>query len=275
MKKFSVIILTYNEEANLERCLKSVADWSDDIIVVDSYSTDATPAIAKKFGARIEQREFRNQADQFNWALDTIQIKNEWVLRLDADERLTPELAKEIAETLPGVPGDVSGFMMKRRVYFMGRWIRHGGYYPVWFLRLFRRARARSEAREMDEHIVLLNGRAERLRNDFIDDNRKGLFFWTEKHNQFSTREVEAVMRETGERAKLAGQAGRKRWAKQNIYYRTPKFMRSLLYFIFRYIFRGGFLDGTEGLIFHFLQGFWYRFLIDAKFYEAERNART
>jgi len=272
----SIIILTYNEEVNLTKCLESILNLSNDVIVVDSYSTDKTLDIAKKYGARVVQHEFKNQATQFNWALDNIEIKHEWILRLDADEVITKELEKEIIETLPRVADDVSGFYIKRKVYFMGRWIKHGAYYPTWILRLFRKNKARSEEREMDEHIVLLQGRTANFKNDFIDENLNELSWWIERYNKYSTREVNAILAQNESVSeKLDGsQTERKRWLKNNLYYQSPRFLRAFLYFIYRYFFRFGFLDGMEGLAFHFLQGFWYRFLIDAKLYETEKIIR-
>lgn len=272
----TVLILTYNEEINLEHCLKSVAYWTDQIIVVDSLSADKTQEIAKRYDAEVYEHVFKNQAQQFNWALDHLVIRNEWILRLDADEYILPELAREIAHTLSHAPHEVSGFFMKRRVYFMGRWIRHGGYYPTWILRLFRKGIGRSEEREMDEHIILSKGSTGYLKHDFVDENRNNLFWWIERYNKYSTREVSAMRAAHGEVSeKLGGsQTERKRWFKNNFYYRSPKFLRAFLYFIYRYFFLLGFLDGTRGLVFHFLQGFWYRFLVDAKMYEAERKSR-
>jgi len=171
----SVIILTYNEEIHIERLLKNIAGWVDEIFIVDSYSSDKTLEIAKKYGVKIVQHKFENQAQQFNWALDNLEIKNEWILRLDADEYLTSELKDEITEKLKNIPKNINGFYIKRRVYFMSRWIKHGGYYPTWLLRLFKKGKARSEQRTMDEHIILLEGKAEKLKNDFIDDNKKNL----------------------------------------------------------------------------------------------------
>ena len=278
----SVIILTYNEEIHIERLLKNIGDWADEVFIVDSYSVDRTLEIAKKYGAAIIQHPFENQAQQFNWALDNLEIRNDWILRLDADEYLTKELKEEISFYLnPLTPRfarlrfrlgfgekeisssmEVNGYYIKRRVYFMGRWIKHGGYYPAWFLRLFRKGKAKSEQRAMDEHIVLLEGKAEKLKNDFIDDNKKDLTWWINKHNNFSSREAAEA---------LSGNYGR---GKKKFYYWLPLFCRAFVYFIYRYFFRFGFLDGKEGLIFHFLQGFWYRFLIDAKIYEKLRNTK-
>ncbi|MEK7128915.1 MAG: glycosyltransferase family 2 protein, partial [Patescibacteria group bacterium] len=149
----SVIILTFNEEIHIERLLKNIGDWCDEIFVVDSYSTDKTLEIAEKYEAKIIQHPFENQAQQFNWALDNLDIKNEWILRLDADEYLTEELKEEISKEISSSV-EVNGYYIKRRVYFMGRWIKRGGYYPTWLLRLFRKGKARSEERQMDEHIV-------------------------------------------------------------------------------------------------------------------------
>ena len=291
----SVIILTYNEEIHIGRLLENIAGFADEVFIVDSYSTDKTLEIAEKYGAKIIQHPFENQAQQFNWALDNLNIKNEWILRLDADEYLTPELKNEIADVLlntgtsdvPKIDGDVgtsdvqniNGFYIKRRVYFMGRWIKHGGYYPAWFLRLFKKGKARSEQRAMDEHIVLLDGKAEKLKNDFIDDNRKDLTWWIGKHNNYASREVEEVLKETRNKRQeinaggISGQTARKRWMKDNFYYRLPLFFRAFWYFCHRYFFRLGFLDGKEGLIWHFLQGFWYRFLVDSKIYEMKRKS--
>lgn len=276
--KISVVILTWNEELNLLKCLKSIEHLADEVFIVDSYSTDKTIEIAKKHGAHVTQREFKNQAEQFNWALDNLNIKNEWILRLDADEVITPELEKEILETVPSVADDISGFYIKRRVYFKGRWIKHGAYYPTWILRLFKNGKARSEDREMDEHIVLLQGKSANLENDFVDENLQPLSWWIERYNKYSTREANAVLAAAreGVAENLHGsQTERKRWLKNNIYYHAPKFFRAFLYFIYRYVVRFGFLDGVEGLIFHFLQGFWYRFLVDAKLFEAKKRAKN
>lgn len=268
----SVIILTYNEEKNLPQALESIEDYVDEVIVVDSYSDDDTVEIAKDFGARVEQHKFETQAQQFNWALDNIDIKNDWILRLDADEWVTDELWKEIKEILKDVPEDVSGFYMKRRVYFMDKWMKYGGYYPTWFLRLFRKGKGRSEDKEMDEHIILTEGRAKKLKNDFVDENHKGLEFWIDKHNGFSTREVREILKSEKDGARPSGPTGRTRSLKEKVYMKLPRFCRAFAFFTYRYIFRLGFLDGKEGLIFHFLQGCWYRFLVDAKLYEKEKE---
>jgi hypothetical protein len=195
-------------------------------------------------------------------------------MRLDADERLTPELAEELPRKLSAAPAEVTGFELKRRVYFWGRWIRYGGYYPTWLFRVWRTGTAVSEARWMDEHIVSLHGHVERLDHDIIDENNKGLGFWIDKHNRYADREVKDLLRAAEPTAtSVGGQAARKRWMKENLYRRSPPFVRAFAYWALRYGPLGGFLDGKPGLVFHFLQGFWYRFLVDAKLEEARRVA--
>lgn len=275
----SLIILTFNEELNIEHTLESVKDWVGEIIIVDSFSTDRTLEICRRYTDKIYQHAFENQAKQFNWALDHVPLACEWVLRLDSDERVTPELAAEIRQTVPTLPGEVTGVYLKRRVHFLGRWIKHGDYYPMWFLRLFRKGQGRYEE-ITEEHIVLSRGRAVRLRHDFIDDNRKGLSFWTDKHAHWAIGEMLDVLSMMGQGklpastvrpAFFGTQEQRRRWLKTRVYARMPLFLRSFVFFFYRYFVRLGFLDGIEGLIFHFLQGCWYRFYVDAKIYEAKK----
>lgn len=277
----STIILTYNEEKNIEHCLKSIYGWLDKIFVVDSYSTDGTLEIVKRYTDKIYRHAFENQAKQFNWALDNLPITTEWIMRLDADERITPELRDELLKEFPMIPKGITGLFVKRRVYFMGRWIKHGGYYPTWLLRIFRKGKAKAEQKWMDEHIRVLEGEIKKLDNDIIDENRKGLSFWVEKHNNFATREmmeiaglIEKEIDKTVNPHLLGNPVQRKRWLKEKFYLRLPLFIRPFLYFLYRYLLRLGFLDGKEGLIFHFLQGFWYRFLVDAKIYEYRKTLK-
>lgn len=274
----SLIVLTHDEEKNLPQCLKSVEGLVDEIFVVDSYSIDGTKEVAKRFGAHFVQHEFINQAQQFNWALENLDIKGEWILRLDADEVILSELKHEIMNRLGDLPKDINGVVLRRRVYFMGKWIRHGGYYPTCLLRMFRKGKGVSEVREMDEHLILKEGEEITFKNDFIDDNKKGLHFWIEKHNGYATREAEEILRAENkkqESSRLGGQAGRKRWLKEKIYNNSPLFIRPLFYYLYRYFFLLGFLDGKEGLIFHFLQAFWYRFLVDVKVYEMRKYEKS
>jgi glycosyltransferase involved in cell wall biosynthesis len=274
----SVVLLTKNEEANLPATLASLQELNAEVFVVDSYSTDRTVAIAQQAGCKVFEHPFENQAQQLNWALQNLPITTPWVMRLDADERLTPELVEEFKRVLPQTPEDITGYQIKRRVFFMGRWIRHGGYYPTWLLRIWRTGLGSCEQRNMDEHIVLARGKIANFQHDIIDENQKGLSFWTDKHNRYAEREVKdllsTILDENDDllRANQLSQASRRRWIKSNLYARSPLFFRAFLYFLMRYTIGLGFLDGLEGLIFHFLQGFWYRFLVDAKIYELQKK---
>ena len=194
---------------------------------------------------------------------------------MDADEYLLPELRYEIAETLPELPSEITGLYLKRRMIFMGRWIRYGGYYPTWILRLFRYGKGRNEPIDINEHIVLLEGRSGRLKNDFVDEDHDSLASWTIKHEAFATRQAQVLARmQQGYDSRwiqprlFENQPQRKRWLAYYFYRAVPLFLRAFLYFFYRYFVRLGFLDGLPGLTFHFLQGFWYPFYIDAKIYE-------
>jgi glycosyltransferase involved in cell wall biosynthesis len=271
----TLIVMTRDEEKNLPHCLASVKGLADEIFVVDSGSSDATHAIARSHGAHVVVHEFTTQADQFNWALDNLPIDSHWVLRLDADEYLLPELRAEIARVLHTLPETVNGLLMKRRVVFQERWIRHGGIYPTWLLRLFRNGTARSEAIEMDEHIVLLRGEEQRLQHDFVDHNRNDLAYWTQKHLRFAEREARVLRSLEREGDPFGSQPERRRWLKSSVYARTPLFLRAVLYFLYRFILRLGFLDGRPGLVFHVLQGFWYRFYVDALLVELRHHEQS
>lgn len=278
----TVIVLTYNESRHIRRCLESVRDLAKDIFIVDSFSTDDTVKICEAFGAKTYRNPFVNHAVQFNWALQNCPIETEWVMRLDADEYLLPDLIEELETRLPELSDSVAGIYLKRRVHFQGRWIRHGGYYPTWLLRVWRHGSAVCEARWMDEHIKLLHGSAVSFTNDFVDDNLHGLTQWTAKHNGYASREVVGLVNvsdsfQGGEEVSMrfwGSQEQRKRWLKYR-YARLPLLVRPILYFIYRYFIKLGFLDGKEGLVWHLLQGFWYRFLVDAKHMELQKEMRT
>jgi hypothetical protein len=191
-------------------------------------------------------------------------------------------LRDEIAARLSSLPQEVTGLYLKRRMIFLERWIRYGGYYPTWLLRVFRYGKARSELTEMDEHIILLEGEGRRLAHDFSDHNRKGLSAWLLKHEAYAARQARVLLRGQREQdmggvePKLFGnQRERKRWLRHKLYGRAPLFTRAFLYFMYRYFLRLGFLDGLPGLIFHFLHAGWYFFYIDAKVYEEEFVAKT
>ena len=189
----TVVILTVNEARHIERALRSVAAIADVTFVVDSGSTDRTVEIARAMGAEVLTHLFVNQAQQFNWALDQLPADTDWVLRLDADEVVSSELAGEITARLPALPEEVAGLTLPRRIAFLGRPIRYGGVFPAHVLRLFRFGRGRSEDRWMDEHIAV-EGRVEALEGELLDDNLNPLGWWIDKHNHYASREALEVL---------------------------------------------------------------------------------
>ncbi len=279
MHDIDVIILTYNEERHIARAIAAVAPIAKTVFVIDSYSTDRTVDIARENGAVVLQNKFVNYAKQFMWGLDNAPTTAAWIMRLDADEIIEPDLAVEIQRRMPSIGEDVAGINLKRKHIFLGRWVRHGGRYPLVLLRIWRRGQGRIEDRWMDEHIIVWGGRTVTFDGSFSDWNLNDLTFFTEKHNKYATREaIDVINQKYGlfyrdvELASEGGswQAAVKRLVKERIYNKVPFQISALSYFVYRYIFQLGFLDGKEGLIYHFLQGFWYRFLVGAKIYELE-----
>lgn len=277
----TAVILTFNEEQHLARCIASVQAVATDVVVVDCYSTDATLDIARAQGARVLQHAWVNHAAQFNWALTQLGADTEWVLRIDADEVLTPALTEEIRTRLPAIGPEIDGVYWGRRMTFQGRLIRHGGVFPVRVLRLFRHGRGQCENRWMDEHIKVAGPTAD-FAGEMIDDNLNSLTWWTDKHNRYASREAVDLLNleyrimphDTVASLRGGKQAGVKRWLKERVYARLPGGFRAFAYFFYRYVLRLGFLDGQAGTAFHFLQGFWYRYLVDAKVVEVKRYMR-
>ncbi|HLH94769.1 MAG TPA: glycosyltransferase family 2 protein [Xanthobacteraceae bacterium] len=275
-----MVILTYNEERHIARALDSVAGIAREVFVVDSFSTDKTAELAKARGAAVLQSRFINYAKQFQWALDNAPITASWIMRLDADEVIEPDLADRIRDELPKLPDDVVGINLKRKHIFLGRWIRHGGRYPLVLLRIWRRGHGRIEDRWMDEHMIVSGGRTVTFEGGFADHNLNDLTFFTDKHNKYATREaLDVIIARRNLLARDAGlsaegssfQAAVKRLVKEKIYNRIPYQIAAPAYFLYRMIVQLGFLDGKEGLVYHALQGLWYRFLVGAKVDELER----
>lgn len=260
MKSITVIILTKNEEKNIEKAVNSARQIADRVIVVDSGSTDQTLTIAASNGAETYFHEWSTHARQFNWALDNCGINTEWIFRLDADERITPELADEILRLQDS---GYDSYEMRWRLYFMGKWIKHGGTYKPYFLRLFRYGKGRVEDKVMDEH-VRVEGKVGRLQGDLLHYDYKGLDAWLNKHVWYSQLELK-LYRDAYECNNGLNGLQQKR----GFYYKLPLFLRARLYYWYRYYIQLGFLDGTPGKIFIYLQAYWYRFLVDAKIYES------
>ena len=276
MTDITAIILTKNEEVNIRRCITSVKPYVDRVVVVDSGSTDKTIEIAEELGAEIYRHEpFNHYAAQFNWAIDNTQIATKWVYRIDADEVVTPELGEEIVTACQAhADDDVNGFVMKFKIFFMGRFLTHGGIYPFYNLTIFKYGKGRYEDRAMGEHIILSEGRSLDLKNDCLHYDFKSLDAWINKHNWYATREVADyfMVRIQGQADAntLYHEAKKTSKLRDGLYYKLPLFLRAKLYFWYRYSLRLGFLDGKAGYVHAFLQAYWYRFLVDAKIMEEQ-----
>jgi len=269
-------VLAYNEEANLPDCLTSLKHLDCEVLVVDSGSTDGTPEIARQAGAAVFEHPFETYGAQRNWAQNHLPLAADWVLHLDSDERLTPELVAEINGILLNLPPEVDGFLFRKRTFFMGRWIRHGGHYPSFHLRLFRKDRGGCEERLYDQHYVV-RGVVRKLEHDYVDVLTSDLSVWSARHVRWAELEAREIAEGYDPEGRVkASPFGdpiqRRRWQREGLYWRLPLFVRAFLYWFYRYFLRLGFLDGKEGMIFHFLQGFWFRFLIDAKLFEMKRR---
>lgn len=281
MLDISVIILTYNEELHIRRCLDNVSPLAKDVFIVDCFSNDRTLDIAGEYGnVHVLQNEWENNyAKQFNWGLEHAPITMQWVLRLDADEYLLPELIEELQTKLPLLDESVTGVIFNRRHIFMGQWMKRG-IYPVKLLRLFRYGKGMCEQRLMDEHIQLTEGHAVEFEHDFCDHNLNNLSWFCHKHVNYAIREAVDLLdmelnltgaAATDEVKDISRQALAKRMKKHK-YAKQPLFWRSFAYFCYRYFLKGACLDGKVGFIWTFLQGWWYRTLVDAKIFEIKRQ---
>ena len=278
MTNISFIILTFNEEKHIGRCIDGILPLSDKIFIIDSFSTDKTVTIARNKGCIVLQNKWVNYANQFTWGLNACPIDTDWIMRIDADEYLTKELRTELTDKLHFFADDVTGLMLNYRHIFWGRWIKHGTRYPLPLLRIWRSGKGSIEQKWMDERIVLNSGRSEKLDNDFIHEDLNNLTFFINKHNSYATREAIDLLNKKYNLFGLEQTPGTEMHfnlkMKNKIYSnRRIIWIRSFLYFFYRYFVRLGFLDGKEGLAYHILQGFWYRFLVDMKYIEIEKLA--
>lgn len=276
----SVIILTGNEEIHMKRCLDRICPVAKEVFVIDCFSTDRTLEIARGYdNVAILQNKWVNYATQFNWALDNAPIKTKWVLRLDADEYLTDELVGELRKKLPSLSDEYTGIVLHLRRVFMGRIIRRGGTNNVTQMRIFRYGKARVEVRQMDEHIELLEGKAIEFKGEWADDNLNNISWWTQKHVGYAIREAVDLLdieydltgTATADANVQITEGAKAKRARKHSYAKKPLFWRSFAYFCYRYFFRLGFLEGKEGFMWHFFQGWWYRSLVDAKVWEIKK----
>lgn len=275
----SIVILTFNEEKNIRDCIESVLDFTDDIFVVDSGSTDKTLEILSTYPVQVFSNLFENYSQQRNWAIDTLKFKTEWVLNLDADHRTTEEFKVDIRNLFyNGIPPNVNAILASRRTMFMGKWIKYGGHYPTYHAAMFRLGKGKCENKLYDQHF-LVEGDTIKVKGDIIDMITESLSTFTLRHDKWSNLEALQQFENTVKvkdviKADVTGNPIQKRRFYKNIYEKFPLFVRPFIYFFIRYFLKLGFLDGKRGLIFHFLQCFWFRFLIDAKIYEIRKNSK-
>ncbi len=275
--QFSFIILTYNEEVHLPRLLQSIKDLDAPIYILDSGSTDKTLQIAADFGAGVLQHPFENHPKQWDFALKNFPVKTPWVVCLDADQTVTPELKKHLSEFRNEDNQDVDGIYFNRKNFFKGKWIKHGGYFPFYLLKMIRYGVGYSDLNENMDHRFIVTGKTTIWKDCYLlEENLKEnqISFWINKHNRYSElvaqEEVERMLslRQQTLKPNLLGSPDeRTAWLKQ-IWWRLPRYLRPVIYFTYRIFFQLGFLDGREGIIFHFLQGFWFRMVVDIKIEE-------
>ena len=270
----SCVILTYNEEKNIRRCLESLSALAGEIFVVDSFSNDKTLEITREFTDKIFHRPFKTHTEQWNWAFKNLPFSFEWCLVLDADQCVSVPLRQELELIFQqGMPSDINGYYIIRRQIFLGKWIRFGGYYPKYMLKLFKAKEAACDEKELVDHRFYVRGKLGRLKYDFIEENKNedDIVFWLEKHLKYVDLKAKEILlyRQKRQgwllRTSFLGSPDQRVLWLTDFYYCLPLYLRPFLYFIWRYFILLGFLDGPKGFLFHFLQGFRYRLIIDVK----------
>ncbi|ASU36774.1 exosortase Y [Mucilaginibacter xinganensis] len=272
--QFSFIIITFNEEVHLPRLLESIKQLDAPLFILDSGSTDNTLAIAEQAGAKILHNNFINHPAQWDFALKNFPVETPWVICLDADQVVTPELSARLAKFSDADNRDLDGIYFNRKNFFKGRWIRHGGYSPFYLLKMIRFGKGYSDLNENMDHRLIVPGKTAIWKDGYIlEENLKEnkISFWIEKHNRYSDlvaqEEVERMLEMRSQTVKphfWGSPDERTAWLKQ-FWWKLPRYVRPMLYFIYRLFFQLGILDGRIGVIFHFLQAFWFRLIIDVK----------
>ena len=271
----TAIVLTYNEEKHIERCILSIKKFVKRIIIIDSFSTDNTLKIVKKYNIETLQNKFVNHSKQLNWGLNNSNIKTEWILRIDADEILTKSLIKKVSENLKDYSPNISGITVNRKLIFFGKKIDFGGFFPHKTLRVWRNGKGKCEDTWIDEHIIV-DGEIIHINEDIIDENLNNLTWWINKHKSYAIKEainfllIKTNSKNNDLQIHELPQFSKKKM-KLRVYYNFPPIIRPTLLFIYSYFFRLGFLNGWQGLVFHLLHGFWFRMLVDFKILEFKK----
>lgn len=272
----TVIVIAFNEALHITRCVEMIRDHVERVVVIDSFSTDGTQDLARAAGAEVIEHAFVNHAEQFNWGMAAAGVTTGWILRLDADEYVDETGLREIRKAIDSADAATSAFAIRRGVVFAGSRLRFGGIGNIFLTRLWRTGTAEVEARWMDEQVLVHVGETRQLVGGaIIDENINDIDWWTAKHNGYTTRQMVQWMLDELDRSsavdltQLNSHVRRKRMMRRRLYAPAPLFLRPIAYFVYRYIFAFGFLDGRAGFLFHFFQGLWNFFLVDVKIYEA------
>ena len=279
--QFSIIILTFNEEIHLPRLLKSTQPLDASTYILDSGSTDNTLSIAESFGCEVKLNPFINHPKQWNTALNSFDIKTPWVVCLDADQEVSPQLLKLLEAFKDENYKDVNGIYFNRKNIFKGKWLRHGGYFPLYLLKMFRFGVGYSDLNENMDHRFIVPGKTIIWKEGYIrEENTKEneISFWINKHNRYS----DLVAQEEWERLQqmrtqtiqpnLFGSPDQKKAFIKRIWWKMPLYVRPFIYFFHRYFIQLGILDGKQGFVFHFLHAFWFRLLVDIKLDEIKKK---
>ena len=274
--KIGVILLTYNEEIHIKRCLDNLLMLTSNIYVVDSFSNDKTVDILGEYEINFVQNEFKNHSNQLNFAINTFPFETNYILRIDCDETLSYELINEIITSkMLATDSDFSGFYIKRKVKFFDKILNYGNINPIWLLRLWKRGKGFCDDKLMDEKIIVTDQKTTRLQNIILDDNLNNLTWWTNKHNNYSNREALEILKS---KYIVSSYSFKSNYYTIDyflcllkvLYNKMPIFFRSFLLFFYSYFLKLGILDGLPGFIWNILQVFWYRYLVDVKVYEFE-----
>ncbi|NEU07353.1 glycosyltransferase family 2 protein [Flavihumibacter sp. R14] len=284
MPDFSFVILTFNEEEHLPRLLESVKDLNAETFILDSGSTDNTLSICGIYGVETSFNQFENHPKQWDAALKAFNFRTPWLVCLDADQIVTPELYQQLQHFQDSAHQDIDGIYFNRKNYFKGRWLRFGGYYPKYLLKMFRTGKGFSDLHENMDHRFVVPGKTLIWQKGHIlEENLKEneISFWISKHNRYSDllahEEIERMnkLRIQTIRPDLMGSPDeRTAWLK-NLWWKLPRFIRPFFYFTYRMIFQLGILDGRRGILFHFLQGFWFRIIVDVKIEEILKEKKN
>lgn len=280
MTDFSFIILTYNEELHLPRLLSSINSLNAPIYVLDSGSTDSSLEICKTYNVTVKTNPFKNHPQQWHVALSYFSIITPWIIALDADQIVTPELLEKLKSFRDEDYKDINGIYFNRKNFFKGKWLRYGGYYPKYLLKMFRNGIGYSDLNENMDHRFIVPGKnIVWKKGHIIEENLKEnqISFWIQKHNRYSDLVAEEeIQRRNKQRQQTIipnffGTPDQRIAFLKKLWWRMPLFGRPFIYFFYRYFIQLGVLDGKQGLIFHFLQGFWFRFVVDIKIMELKK----